>query len=187
MAKPEAPAADTAADEDPLRAEAADELPEPARNPSRSVRRNWRPCLEATADMGRRGLMALSEQTAARLSASMSLAQMQISTLQVIGGRPSTVLSRRARGRCCDPRRASVRAEQGRATREVATDRFGVGALRPRRSRAWQGADDWRWSSLDGQVVLKPARQIRRGKRSSSRSRTIHVSVCYRRCAGHAR
>ena len=73
--------------------------------------------------------MALSEQTAARLVGFDELGvQMQISTLQVIEADL--------------PRRASERVSRGGATREVATDRFGVGAPRPGEVALGSSADD---------------------------------------------
>ena len=78
--------------------------------------------------------MALSEQTAARLVGFDELGvQMQISTLQVIEA---------DHRRCKVPRRASERVSRGGATREVATDRFGVGAPRPGEVALGSSADD---------------------------------------------
>ena len=88
--------------------------------------------------------MALSEQTAARLVGFDKLGvQVQISTLQVIEADLRRALSadvprRMARFRST---RRSARAGGG-ATREVATDRFGVGAPRPGEVALGSSADD---------------------------------------------
>ncbi len=87
--------------------------------------------------------MALSEQTAARLVGFDKLGvQVQISTLQVIEADLRRALSADVPRRCKVPQHASECASRGGATREVATDRFGVGAPRPGEVALGSSADD---------------------------------------------
>ena len=87
--------------------------------------------------------MALSEQTAARLVGFDELGvQMQISTLQVIEADLRRALSADVPAEMQGSAARVGAREQGGATREVATDRFGVGAPRPGEVALGSSADD---------------------------------------------
>ena len=88
--------------------------------------------------------MALSEQTAARLVGFDELGvQVQISTLQVIEADLRRALSADVPA---EMQGSAERVSRGGATREVATDRFGVGAPRSGEVALGSSADDRGWS-----------------------------------------
>ena len=130
VVEPEALAVDAAADEDFAVAEAADELPEPS---------------EETPALlpGEEELEALLPVWSASMSVACRCKSRRFRSLRpTFDGRCRPTCPRR----CKVPRRASERVSRGGATREVATDRFGVGAPRSGEVALGSSADDRGWS-----------------------------------------